>query len=88
MTREGEGGGINQAGQSRAQSGAIGGAGLDVADPEPLPPEHPLWSAPNLLLSPHIAVGGGYRRLAMFIAENLQRFAWGAQPHALVQLPT
>jgi len=30
-------------------------AALDVADPEPLPPEHPLWSAPNLLLTPHMA---------------------------------
>jgi phosphoglycerate dehydrogenase-like enzyme len=30
---------------------------LDVTDPEPLPPEHPLWDAPNLLLTPH--VGGG-----------------------------
>jgi phosphoglycerate dehydrogenase-like enzyme len=32
---------------------------LDVTDPEPLPPEHPLWDAPNLLLTPH--VGGGTR---------------------------
>jgi phosphoglycerate dehydrogenase-like enzyme len=32
---------------------------LDVTDPEPLPAEHPLWSAPNLLLTPH--VGGGTR---------------------------
>jgi phosphoglycerate dehydrogenase-like enzyme len=30
-------------------------AAIDVVDPEPLPPEHPLWSAPNLLLTPHIA---------------------------------
>ena len=32
---------------------------LDVTDPEPLPPEHPLWDAPGLLLTPHI--GGGTR---------------------------
>jgi phosphoglycerate dehydrogenase-like enzyme len=32
---------------------------LDVTDPEPLPPDHPLWDAPNLLLTPH--VGGGTR---------------------------
>ena len=30
-------------------------AALDVTDPEPLPPDHPLWSAPNLLLTPHVA---------------------------------
>lgn len=34
-------------------------AALDVTDPEPLPPEHPLWGAPNLLLTPH--VGGNVR---------------------------
>jgi len=32
---------------------------LDVVDPEPLPAEHPLWTAPNLLITPH--VGGGTR---------------------------
>jgi phosphoglycerate dehydrogenase-like enzyme len=30
-------------------------AALDVTDPEPLPPGHPLWSAPGLLLTPHVA---------------------------------
>ena len=30
-------------------------AALDVTDPEPLPEDHPLWSAPNLLLTPHVA---------------------------------
>jgi phosphoglycerate dehydrogenase-like enzyme len=30
-------------------------AALDVTDPEPLPPEHPLWKCPNLLLTPHVA---------------------------------
>jgi phosphoglycerate dehydrogenase-like enzyme len=33
---------------------------LDVTDPEPLPPEHPLWSLPNVLITPH--VGGGAQR--------------------------
>jgi phosphoglycerate dehydrogenase-like enzyme len=36
-------------------------AALDVADPEPLPPGHPLWSAPNVLITPH--VGGNVRGL-------------------------
>lgn len=36
-------------------SGRLGGAGLDVTDPEPLPEGHPLWSAPNCLITPHVA---------------------------------
>ena len=35
--------------------GAIGGAALDVTDPEPLPPEHPLWSEPRCIITPHTA---------------------------------
>ncbi len=35
------------------ESGALGGAALDVASVEPLPPESPLWKAPNLLITPH-----------------------------------
>jgi len=35
------------------KSGALGGAALDVASTEPLPPESPLWNAPNLLITPH-----------------------------------
>ena len=34
--------------------GTVGGAGLDVTDPEPLPDDHPLWAAPNLLVTPHV----------------------------------
>ena len=37
------------------RSGRMGGAGLDVTDPEPLPAGHPLWSAPNCIVTPHVA---------------------------------
>jgi len=37
------------------QTGHLGGAYVDVASQEPLPPEYPLWDAPNLILSPHNA---------------------------------
>lgn len=37
------------------RSGRLGGAGLDVTDPEPLPPGHPLWSAVNCVITPHVA---------------------------------
>lgn len=37
--------------------GFLGGAGLDVTDPEPLPTDHPLWKASNVLITPHISGG-------------------------------
>ena len=54
-------------------------AALDVTDPEPLPPEHPLWQAPNLLITPHIATDTPrfMRRAFAFAAEQAQRFARG-----------
>lgn len=36
-------------------SGELRGAALDVTDPEPLPADHPLWDAPNVLISPHLS---------------------------------
>ncbi|KAJ6144635.1 D-isomer specific 2-hydroxyacid dehydrogenase [Penicillium chermesinum] len=37
------------------ENGSIAGAALDVTDPEPLPKEHPLWNAPNTIITPHIS---------------------------------
>lgn len=37
------------------ETGRLGGAGLDVTDPEPLPDGHPLWTAPNCIITPHVA---------------------------------
>jgi phosphoglycerate dehydrogenase-like enzyme len=54
-------------------------AALDVTDPEPLPPGHPLWSAPGLLLTPHVAGASGKpmaRALAIARAQ-LVRYAAG-----------
>jgi phosphoglycerate dehydrogenase-like enzyme len=62
------------------QSGTIAGAGLDVTDPEPLPPGHPLWAAPSLLISPHVAGAAGkagFDRLADVAARNVERFLAG-----------
>ncbi len=54
-------------------------AALDVTDPEPLPAGHPLWQAPNLILTPH--VGGGVtdvrERSYVIVRENLARIAAG-----------
>lgn len=53
---------------------------LDVTDPEPLPADHPLWAAPNLILTPH--VGGGAQgwadRAGRLIRAQLLRYAQGA----------
>ncbi len=59
-------------------SGQIGGAGLDVTDPEPLPPQHPLWKMSNVIITPHVAARGGERaRHIVLLKENLRRYAAG-----------
>lgn len=59
------------------QSGQLAGAGLDVVDPEPLPPESPLWGMSNVLITPHVAIlGTPYRqKWEAILLENCRRFA-------------
>jgi phosphoglycerate dehydrogenase-like enzyme len=59
----------------------IGGAALDVTDPEPLPTGHPLWNLPNCLITPHTADTEQMTQplLADRIAENVQRLATGRE---------
>ena len=70
--------------------GKLWGAALDVTDPEPLPQEHPLWSVPNLLITPHQA--GGMRleitrkNCVEMALDNLKRYLSG-QPLKNVVLP-
>lgn len=61
------------------QSGALGGAALDVTDPEPLPPDHPLWRAPNVIITPHISSESelGVSRVWEIARENLRRYVAG-----------
>jgi phosphoglycerate dehydrogenase-like enzyme len=61
------------------RSNTIGGAGLDVTDPEPLPKEHPLWTLHNCLLTPHVGNTPRMARplLARRIEENVRRFSEG-----------
>jgi phosphoglycerate dehydrogenase-like enzyme len=67
------------------ESGRITAA-LDVTDPEPLPPGHPLWHAPGVLISPH--VGGSTSafmpRAKRLLAGQLTRFAAGDPVHNVV----
>lgn len=64
------------------EKGLIGGAGLDVTDPEPLPLDDPLWACKNIIVTPHIAAMGGAlpaRRLAAILERNLDHFINGRE---------
>jgi phosphoglycerate dehydrogenase-like enzyme len=61
------------------EAGEIAGAALDVFEQEPLPAAHPLWTMPNVLITPHMAGDGPYLddRRAAILRENCRRFAAG-----------
>jgi phosphoglycerate dehydrogenase-like enzyme len=65
-------------------------AALDVTDPEPLPDGHPLWTAPDVLISPHVggASNAFYPRAAALIRTQLQRYAVGQPPLHIVAGPS
>jgi phosphoglycerate dehydrogenase-like enzyme len=62
-------------------------AALDVTDPEPLPEDHPLWTAKGLLLTPHVAgsVTGHAARSYAVVRAEIARFAQGKEPDNLVR---
>jgi phosphoglycerate dehydrogenase-like enzyme len=61
------------------RSGTIAAAFLDVTNPEPLPPEHPLWTIPNCHITPHTAGGhaGEFEETARHFLTNLKRYENG-----------
>ena len=63
------------------ESGKLFGAGLDVTDPEPLPPEHRLWKLPTAVITPHVSgyyhLKETHERIFKLFAENLKRFLAG-----------
>jgi phosphoglycerate dehydrogenase-like enzyme len=61
------------------EQGVIGGAALDVTDPEPLPPGHPLWSMPNCIITPHVGntPAMAVPLLSERITTNVRRFEEG-----------
>lgn len=66
----------------------IAGAGLDVVDPEPLPPDHPLWRAPNVIITPHVSSRSdlpGEQRWVL-ARENLRRYVAGEKMLSVVDL--
>ena len=68
-------------------NGKILGAGLDVTDPEPLPPEHPLWDAPNTIITPHVATRSDLEGEARWrvVRENLRRYVAGERMLSVVK---
>ena len=73
-------------------SGKVGYAFLDVTDPEPLPPEHPLWKKPDVFITPHVA--GGYNmietqfRIARVVAKNIRHYLAGEPRENIVDRTT
>lgn len=66
----------------------IGGAALDVTDPEPLPPNHPLWTAKNVFITPHVSASSDeqMRRYWLVVRENLRRYVNGERMLSVVDL--
>jgi phosphoglycerate dehydrogenase-like enzyme len=68
------------------KAGEIAGAGLDVYEQEPLPADHPLWTMPGVLLTPHTAGHGPYldERRYEVLRDNCRRFVAGRELRNLV----
>ena len=73
-------------------SGKLGGATVDVTDPEPLPADHPLWDAKNLLITPHVS--GGYHlqathdKIIQIAAKNITHYLKGEEFENIVDMKT
>jgi phosphoglycerate dehydrogenase-like enzyme len=70
------------------RSGHLSGAIIDVFDPEPLPPESPLWRVPNLMVTPHVSAddGDNYVNITLDIFfNNLRRYLNGAPLQNIVR---
>jgi D-3-phosphoglycerate dehydrogenase len=68
------------------ESGHLAGAGLDVTDPEPLPPTSRLWDLPNVIISPHVGGQAATRidDMTSFFCDNLARYFAGRPLRNLV----
>jgi D-3-phosphoglycerate dehydrogenase len=70
------------------EAAAIGGAALDVTDPEPLPDGHPLWTMPNCIITPHVAntADMALPELVAMIERNVTHYVRGEQLEAVVDV--
>ena len=85
----GRGGSVVQTALTEAlRSGRLAGAGLDVTEPEPLPADDPLWSLPNVILTPHVSTRsdpGDAARMAI-VRENVRRYVNGDRMLSVVDV--
>ena len=70
------------------KSGRLGGAGLDVTNPEPLPADSPLWHLPNVIITPHISadMSVSQEQRKAVLVENLRRYAAGEPMLSVVDI--
>lgn len=70
------------------QNGELGGAGLDVFDPEPLPADHPLWKQPRVIITPHVAFRSEKlrERVWILVEESMRRYVNGDRMLNVVDL--
>ncbi|HEY8815629.1 MAG TPA: D-2-hydroxyacid dehydrogenase [Candidatus Dormibacteraeota bacterium] len=70
------------------KSGHLGGAYLDVTDPEPLPPDSELWSLPNAIITPHASWATEHlmERAAEIFVDNFDRYLRGAELRNVVDM--
>ena len=67
------------------ESGQVQAAILDVTDPEPLPPEHPLWRHPSVWITPHIASQTQGDSAVSALLENIRRWQRGEPMHGVIE---
>jgi glyoxylate/hydroxypyruvate reductase A len=70
---------------SALDEGQISQAVLDVVTPEPLPTDHPFWTHPRILLTPHIASVTNAEGAARAMIANIRRHQDGLSPDGLVR---
>lgn len=74
------------------ERGKLGGAALDVTNPEPLPPDHKLWTMPNVLITPHVSGGFHLRathdRIIQIAAKNIAHLVNGEPFENIVDMST
>ena len=81
----GRGSQLDQAALVEALDGGhLSAAMLDVTDPEPLPENHPLWSHPKVMITPHIASVTQPHTAAQSVIENIRRHRAGEELIGLV----
>src|SRR5438874_312662 len=70
------------------ENGKLAGAGLDVVDPEPLPPQSPLWHLPNVIITPHVSAETAVAELQRnaVLVENLRRYVAGEPMLSVVDI--